>query len=307
MKKTAIIFPGQGTQKFEMGKDFYEKKEFAKEIFDYSFSKNPSLENFLFKEENSLLSQTNYAQLGIITTEIAICHEVLKTIKVDGCAGFSLGEYSALWLSGFIGEKELLNLVDFRGNLMQNHQIEGTMYALLRTNIDDVKNLLCFCQENGLNLELANYNTKDQIVLSGLSEEFEKAKEFFEDFGIKKALELNVSGPFHSSFFQEVSEIYEKNLNEQNYFSKLVPTNDLYLNLTGKKYKQENLNKYLAEHLVKGVNWYPLIQEMINDGYDTFIEVGPGKVLSGFLKKIDKNVKIINVETVEDLEKLKEI
>ncbi|BCN28719.1 ACP S-malonyltransferase [Anaeromicropila herbilytica] len=306
MFKTAFIFPGQGSQYIGMARDFYEKLPECKEIFDIASRElNLDMQKLCF-EENELLNKTEYTQAAMLTSCVSILMAVLKSdVKPDIVAGLSLGEYSALVANGVFTFSEAVKLVRKRGIYME-HEVPngiGSMSAILGMDKEKVEEI---CQKVSKELnkvvEPANFNCPGQIVISGDKVAVLKANEKLKEAGAKRAIELNVSGPFHSSLLKGAGEKLAMELEKIELHDMNIP----YLsNVTGKIVSdKENIKKLLEEQVYKSVRWQECVENMINDGVERFIEIGPGKTLSGFIKKIDKTKEVINIEKLEDLEKL---
>lgn len=301
MSKVAFIFPGQGSQKAGMGKDFYEQSETAAKVFD----KASKLLNIDMKElcfqENELLDQTEYTQAALVTVCLSIS-EVLKErgFEPDVAAGLSLGEYCAIAASGGMSVDDAITTVRKRGILMQNAVPEGkgTMAAVLGVEAEVIERVL-----DGIEgASVANYNCPGQIVITGWKESVEKAAEALKAVGAKRVLPLNVSGPFHSPLLQEAGQELRQILNTVEMSSLQIP---YVTNVTAEYVRDINQTKdLLAKQVASGVRWQQSVENMIADGVDTFVEVGPGRTLAGFMKKINKDVKVYNVGIWEDVDKV---
>ncbi|MGL4590071.1 MAG: ACP S-malonyltransferase [Mycoplasmatales bacterium] len=303
MSKVAIVFPGQGSQYFQMGFDFFNEPNCTKyqEIQSLLFAKNPNLKACLYEEETVALNETQNAQLGILGMELGIFAQISEKIKPDAVAGFSLGEYSALCASGIFSVEEIIEIVAIRSKLMHESQVAGEMHAVLKVTYEE---LVAHLKAIDSKLEVANYNTEQQVILSGTSDDFMRDLPKLKELGVRKIMKLKVAGPFHSSLYRETSELFKVELSK---FKADAPKTDLYLNTTAQKYTTENIEEQMVKHLITGVNWYPQIKQMIADGITTFIEIGPGNTLSGMIKKIDSNVEVINIEKLEDIQKVEEL
>ena len=283
MGKIAFIYPGQGAQKIGMGKDFYETKPNARRIFDEADKVlDFDIKNICF-EENELINNTKYTQAALVTTCLAITKEVENLgIKPDVAAGLSLGEYAAIVAAHGMTEKEAIVAVRKRGIFMDeavptdNPKKAGAMAAVLGMETSKIEELILDIED----VDIANYNCPGQTVITGLKPAVEKAAKVLNESGAKRVIELNVSGPFHSKFLKTAGEKMSVELEK--------------INLT-------------ELEISSPVKWEQSVRNMINNGVDTFVEIGPGKTLAGFIRKIDRNVKCINISTVDDLDKLKEI
>ena len=300
--KTAFIFPGQGAQSVGMGKDLYEKYDEIKKI--YEEAKNLTeidIAKLTFDSEESELFQTKNTQLAILVMSIAIL-EVLKKngIQAEYTAGLSLGEYSALYCSGAIDFENVIKIVKKRGELMQELVPEGkwSMAAVLGLEDEKVEEI-CKKVSEGFVLP-ANYNCPGQVAISGDQKGVEIAMQKLKEVGAKRCIELKTAGPFHTEKLSDASNELRKELDK---IEVKIPTIEVVKNLDAKPYSgDENIREILAKHVINPVRFSDSIKYMINQGVDTFVEIGPGKVLTGFVKKVDKNVNCININNVESLQ-----
>ncbi len=296
--KTAFLFPGQGAQKCGMGESFAKYDEAAKKVYENaSRLLDLNMEELVFTE-NKKLDMTEYTQAAMVTTGIAMLKVIEKTaLKADVCAGLSLGEYEALYLAGAISEEDAIVLARHRGKLMQEAVPlgVGTMAAVLNLDAAVIED----CLKDIENVWIANYNCPGQIVISGTVEAVEKAGEKLKEAGAKRVLPLNVSGPFHSGLLKPAGDkLYEylRNIEIKN------PTIPYVANYTAEfVYDDKDIKELLRKQVFGSVRFEQSIRNMLKEGVDTFIEIGPGKVLSGFVKKIDKEAKVYSIETVEDM------
>ena len=296
--KIAFLFPGQGAQKCGMGESFAKYDEAAKKVYENaSRLLDLDMEELVFTE-NKKLDMTEYTQAAMVTTGIAMLKVIEKTaLKADVCAGLSLGEYEALYLAGAISEEDAIVLARHRGKLMQEAVPlgVGTMAAVLNLDAAVIED----CLKDIENVWIANYNCPGQIVISGTVEAVEKAGEKLKEAGAKRVLPLNVSGPFHSGLLKPAGDkLYEylKNVEIKK------PTIPYVANYTAEfVYDDKDIKELLRKQVFGSVRFEQSIRNMLKEGVDTFIEIGPGKVLSGFVKKIDKEAKVYSIETVEDM------
>ena len=296
--KTAFLFPGQGAQKCSMGESFAKYDEAAKKVYENaSRLLGLDMEELVFTE-NKKLDMTEYTQAAMVTTGIAMLKVIEKTaLKADVCAGLSLGEYEALYLAGAISEEDAIVLARHRGKLMQEAVPlgVGTMAAVLNLDAAVIED----CLKDIENVWIANYNCPGQIVISGTVEAVEKAGEKLKEAGAKRVLPLNVSGPFHSGLLKSAGDkLYEylKNVEIKK------PTIPYVANYTAEFVcDDKDIKELLRKQVFGSVRFEQSIRNMLKEGVDTFIEIGPGKVLSGFVKKIDKEAKVYSIETVEDM------
>ncbi len=304
MSKTAIIFPGQGSQYVGMAKDFYDSYEDSKKIFDDADSVlDIDLKKICF-EENEDINKTEFTQPAMVAAEVAIYEHVKNMgLRGDVFAGLSLGEYSALTACGAMDFKDAIRTVRQRGILMQNEVPlgEGAMAAVIATDADLIAKV---CEETPGNVQIANYNCPGQIVISGETEALDKAVEALTAAGAKRIVKLNVSGPFHSKMLEPAGEKlygYLKNVDIAEDFLPYVSNADACYVTDALKVKD-----LLRRQVYSSVRWQQSIEAMIAEGVDTFVEVGPGKTLSGFMRKINREMKCINIATVDDLKSASE-
>ena len=303
MSKTAFLFPGQGAQKTGMGQDFYEKFPSAREIFDQA-SQWLSLDmKELCFEKNDRLNLTEYTQAALVTTCLAMEKVVEEYgLRPDVTAGLSLGEYCAIAVSGGMSVQDAITTVRKRGILMEQAVPagEGSMAAVMGLDADKIQAVL-----GGMKAEIANYNCPGQIVITGPKAAVEEASVKLKEAGARRVLPLKVSGPFHSSMLQNAGKELEKELSKVEFSSLKIPyvTNVTAQYVTDFKETKD----LLAKQISSSVRWQQSVEKMLEDGVDTFVEIGPGKTLTGFMKKIAPDAKAYNIQKVEDLELLPEI
>lgn len=299
--KTAWIFPGQGAQKCGMGKDFYEKSTAARQIYDEA-SRLLGLDMAaLCFEENERLDQTEYTQAALVTTCLAMAEALRDVLPApDVTAGLSLGEYCAIAAAGGMRTEDAVTTVRKRGIFMQNAVPDGkgAMSAVLGLTGDQIEAAIAGLE----GVYIANYNCPGQIVITGFAQGVEKASEVLLEAGAKRVLPLKVSGPFHSPMMKEAGEKLEQVLQE----IELSPLRIPYVTNVTAEYVKEisDTRKLLKEQVASSVRWQQSMERMIADGVTTFIEIGPGRTLAGFLKKISRDAKVINIAAWEDQEKL---
>ena len=302
----AFIYAGQGSQFEGMGKELYNSNKIFKDVYDEIDIEN-KIKNISFNSSIEELSKTENTQPAMVLFAIAMT-EVLKSegIIPEMVAGLSLGEYSALYAAGVFGKKQAIDLVSFRGNAMANacKDIECGMSAVLGLDRESLKDACSKSKELGV-CEIANYNCPGQLIISGNKEAVEKAGEYAKENGAKRVIPLNVSGPFHTSLMKNAGDkLRDLFLGES--FSKIqIP---VVFNTTANILQEnENIKELLEKQVQSSVYFEDSIRYMIASGIDTFLEIGPGKVLSGFIKKISRDVKIYQVQDLQSLEKCIEI
>lgn len=297
MNKTAFIFPGQGAQKCGMGKDFYENSELAKEIFDTATAELGLDMTKLCFEENEQLDQTEYTQAAMVTACLAMTAEIEKRgLTPDVTAGLSLGEYCAISAAGGMQPKDAISLVRKRGILMQNTVPagEGAMAAILGLDGETVEKVT----EEIPGASVANYNCPGQIVITGEEAAVEKAGAALKEAGAKRVVPLKVSGPFHSAMLtgagEKLAEVLENTKLQEFSIPYVTNVTADYVTTT------EPVKELLKKQVSSSVRWQQSIERLIADGYDEFVEIGPGHTLSGFMRKINRDVKTVSIEKLED-------
>ncbi|MCQ2081948.1 MAG: ACP S-malonyltransferase [Lachnospiraceae bacterium] len=301
MSKIAFLFPGQGAQVVGMGKDFYDQFEVSKKIFDLASEASGLDVPKLCFTENEELNITEYTQTALLATEIAILKVVLeKGIKPDYAAGLSLGEYGAVSTAGAIEDKDLFSLIRKRGIYMQEaYPVGGAMMAVLGLDADTIAKI---CEETEGIVSIANDNCPGQIVITGEEAAVLKAGEKLTEAGAKRCIQLKVSGPFHSALLKNAADQLRDELKNVEIKDIKVP----YIsNVNAEVIEDKSLIKeLLANQVCSQVRFRETILLLKELGVTTFVEIGPGKTLAGFVKKTDKELEVINIATVEDLEKL---
>ena len=300
MSKTAFIYPGQGAQKAGMGADFYENSEIARYIFDQAGEELGLDMKALCFEENDKLDLTEYTQAAMVTTCLAMTRVAEnKGLKADVTAGLSLGEYPAIAIAGGMNDMDAIRLVRKRGILMQNTVPagEGAMCAVISMDAEKIEEVI----EPIADVSVANYNCPGQIVIGGEVAAVDKAAEVALELKAKRVVPLNVSGPFHTSLLEPASKKLAEKLNQVSFGNMNIP---VVFNTTAKELQpDETISGLLTKQIMSSVYLEDSIRYMIDRGIDTFLEIGPGKVLSGFIKKISKDVSIYQVEDVASLTK----
>lgn len=304
--KTAFLFPGQGAQFIGMGKDICEKYEEANKVYEEA-SKilGINVKKMCFEGTEEELNKTQNTQIGIAVTSLAIL-EVLKSkgVKADISVGLSLGEYVALIYSGYISFEDGMKLLEKRGYYMANFLPEGNfeMAAVIGLDSSIIENVCEKIRTNGKFVVPANYNYSDQTVISGESEGIEEAIMQLNNLNAKRVIKLKTSGPFHTEKLNKARELFSKEL-EKASFS--INENKVIKNIDGDFYKKDdNIKDILANHIVSSVRFDKAIKKMKDEEIDTFVEIGPGKALSGFVKKELKGeeIKVFSVSDVKSLD-----
>ena len=304
MSRIAFIFPGQGAQTAGMGKDFYEQTETAKGVFDEATRLLGFSMPELCFEPNDRLDITEYTQAAMVTTSIAMMKVFTERtgITPSVAAGLSLGEYPAMAAAGVMSEDDAIRTVRQRGILMQEAVPAGlgAMSAVLAMDAAKIEEVI----EPIEGVQIANYNCPGQIVISGKTEAVEEASRKLAEAGAKRVIPLKVSGPFHSAMLTQAGEKLGKVLETVEVHTPVIP---YVANVTAEYVTDAaDVKPLLVRQVSSSVRWEQSIRRMLENGVDTFIEIGPGRTLTGFMKKIDRNAKAMNIEKLEDIEKVKE-
>lgn len=307
MSKIAFIFPGQGAQYIGMAMDFVKSNtELENILTSFDEKNNTNLYKIMSEGPEEKLKETKFTQPAILFHSIAAMKTVLKEINIipDYVAGHSLGEFSALVANGVLTLEDAMYLVHKRGEFMikANEGKPFAMAAIIGLSPDEVKDI---CEEaSKVDIVIAaNFNTPVQTVISGSKAGVEKACEIANEKNAKRVVPLVVGGPFHSPLIQKAATWLSEEMNEINFNETTIPvvSNVFAKPVTNTK----DIKNNLAKQVTSSVLWVDSIKFMIEDGVDTFIEFGPKKVLAGMLKKIDKNVKVISIDTIETFELVK--
>ncbi|EHI70995.1 ACP S-malonyltransferase [Streptococcus ictaluri] len=301
MTKTAFLFAGQGSQKPGMARDFYDQFAVAKEVFEEASQLLGYDLRHIIDHEADRLNQTVYTQPAVLTTSIAI-YRVLESLgqKADMVAGLSLGEYSALVASGALDFADAIKLVAKRGRFMQEAAPVGfgKMVAVLNTDAVLIEEACDKASDLGV-VSPANYNTPGQIVIGGESEAVNAALVYLKSKGSKHLIPLKVSGPFHTTLLKEASQRLAKELEQVTFKPFQIP---LVGNTEAAIMSQEAIPSLLARQVMEPVRFYDSIDTLKNLGMTEVIEIGPGNVLAGFMKKIDKQIPCSTIDDVDSLQ-----
>ena len=305
----SVIFPGQGSQSVAMGKEFYEKYDFVKDLFKQADEAlDIPLSKLILEGPKEELDLTTNTQPAIFLISYSIFQVIQKEFnlnlnKARFFAGHSLGEYSAIACAGYLDFQDTIKILKIRGSAMQNSvpKGEGGMTAVLGVKIEDIEKILRENQNN-FKVEIANDNSEGQLVLSGKIHDLEKLSSILKEKKIKN-IRLPVSAPFHCSLMNKATEIMKEELSKLNFKKGLNP---LISNITADEiFNADELKNLLIKQIENKVRWRESVINMINKGVDQFIEIGPGKVLSGLVKRIDKTVQVNSINNEEEIKEIK--
>ena len=305
----SVIFPGQGSQSVEMGKEFYEKYDIVKALFkEADEALNMSLSKIILKGPKEELDLTANTQPAIFLISYSIFQVIKKKFDIDlnkakFFSGHSLGEYSAIACAGYLDFQDTIKILKIRGNAMQNSvpKGEGGMIAVLGSKIEEIENLLNE-NKNNFKVEIANDNSDGQIVLSGKLQDLEKLSFLLKEKKVKN-IKLPVSAPFHCSLMNKATDTMKHELSKLNFKN---GANPLISNITADEiFNADGLKNLLIKQIENRVRWRESVIYMINKGVNQFLEIGPGKVLSGLVKRINKEVKVSSINSEEEIKNIK--
>jgi [acyl-carrier-protein] S-malonyltransferase len=298
--KRAFLFVGQGSQKVGMGHSVYSTYPQAQAIYDQC-NLDFDVKSICFEGPEEKLNDTAYTQVCLLVTSMAIA-EALRAegIEAQGVAGLSLGEYSALTYAKTFSLNEAIGIVRQRGQLMASALPAGSsgMSAVLGDQLNTIQTVLA--QDHGGLVEVANFNSPQQTVISGEWDALKKAEVELKAHGVSRIIPLKVTGAFHTSLLKPASQTLSTILDQVEVSSPSVP---VYFNVSG--HPESDIKKALTHQICSSVQWVTTIQTMIKDGFDTFIEIGPGKTLAGLVRQIDPSVQVYSVESAESIATLK--
>ncbi len=304
MSKIAIVFPGQGSQFTKMGADFANVSTEYQNVID-KLSKTDSKVLAAIDGEYDI-NQTRYAQLALFANQIGMYKHLTSLYDLKDCvyAGFSLGEFSAYVASEMINVDEGMDLVKERSKLMDSVQSTYVTRVVLGKTKEQLTNLVIQLNEQLDNpIIISNYNQEKQLLINFAEDDMSFITQQLTDNGVKRIIEIKVSGPFHTPIYNDAANqlaSFASNIKCKN-------TNNIYTNVDGKLIADRDFSQLLIDHMTSGVQWKTQIETMIADGVDTFVEIGAKSVVSALIKKIDRNVNVIKIETIEDIDKVEEL
>ncbi len=297
--KMVAIFPGQGSQYVGMGKDFYDKFNIVKELFEQASDVvSIDLKKLCFHGPENVLTSTQNVQPAVTLVNIA-CYEVLKryNVRFQAFAGHSLGEYSALYAAGVMTFSQVMELTKLRGAYMHEaaEKNPGAMAAIMNYPLDKLKKV---CEECGS--EVANINSEGQIIITGTVDEVQKTIDTCKKKGVKRCIMLKVSGPWHSKYMKSAQNKLDNVLSQHQFNDPTAPViSNVDADYLG---SGKEVRKKLASQVCRPVFWLQSMERLLQDGYDVFVEVGPKKVLSGLMRRINPGARVFQVEDTDSLE-----
>lgn len=303
MSKTAIIFSGQGSQQVKMGSSFHDSPIYQQTIAQIAKVRT-DLTYLLTTANKDEIDDTLNAQITLFANQISIYHELVHQFAIDDVvyAGFSLGEYTAMCASGVLGPLKMARVIDKRAQAMAKENNNGVMKAVIGLKYPELKEIVTNLNAaHKTNIQIANYNQENQIVLAGTSIDFAVIEAELQAHKVR-IIELPVSGAFHTDLYTECAKRFTEDIGNVDF----VPVSNLYSNVTANVITEIN-HEYLIKHMTTGVNWYLEVQQMIADGVDTFIEINEKSSLLPMIKRINRQVKLIHIATTDDLNKVEEL
>lgn len=304
--KIGFLYGGQGSQQENMGKDLYENYDYIKKFYD-GLNLNFDIRDYSFNKDLDTISETKYTQPIMVAFQIAVT-KILKDmgIKPDYVAGLSLGEYSALVASGVLNDVEAVKIAEYRGNAMTeaSSSFETGMIAVMGMELSKIEEVLNSINEEENRVEIANLNCPGQIVISGEASKILEATERLKEAGARRIRPLNVSGPFHTTYMKDVSEKLESYFKEYDFKEENIP---VVYNLLGTVKNDGNIKEIMTKQVMSTVRFQDSIEYMVEQGVDTFIEIGFKDVLKGFVRKINRDLKVYGANDTETINALKEV
>ncbi|RVU54833.1 ACP S-malonyltransferase [Anaerosphaera multitolerans] len=296
--KIAFLYGGQGSQKPGMGLDFYENSQAAKEFYD-SIDIEKNVKELSFFSDEKTLKETENTQVALVAFQIMVTKLLKeKGISPDATAGLSIGEYGALYSSGVLRAEDALKIAEFRGEAMKksSENIDTLMYAIVGSSEDIVSEVVTKHSDEKNFASISNLNCPGQIVISGERSAVLASVESLKEMG-SKAIELKVSGPFHTEYMKDAAKELE------NFFKTVdfkVETVDMYYNLTGKQRSDEDVKEMMIKQVMRTVRFEDALKNMVKDGVDLFVEIGFNNVLKGFMRKVDRKIKVSTISTYDE-------
>lgn len=298
--KIGFLYGGQGSQQAGMGKDLYENYDYIKEFYD-SINLDFDIKDYSFNKDLEIISETKYTQPIMVSFQIAVT-KILNNLGINPSfvAGLSIGEYSALVASGVLKDIDAIEIANIRGKSMTKASsgINTGMVAVMGLEKEKIENVLEKLSDDKNKVEIANLNCPGQIVISGEASKVEESIKELKEAGARRAIPLNVSGPFHTSYMEPVAKELEEVFKEYDFYDEKIP---VVYNLLGSVRNNEDIKTIMTKQVKSTVKFQESIEYMISQGVDTFIEIGFGDVIKGFLKKIDRKLKVYSINNIESI------
>ena len=302
--KIAFLYGGQGSQREAMGRDFYENFPLIREFYDSIDYLDLDLKEISFKAGEEEIKRTDLTQPLIVAYQIAITKQLISEgIKPDYLAGLSIGEYSALYAAGVLSEKDTLMISRHRGLIMEklSRGIDTAMLAVLGLSPGQVELVCKSVSKGGDLIEISNLNSPGQVIISGSYKGIERAKDILDKKGAKRLIELEVGGPFHTSYMEGASYSLRELFRSIDFKPARLP---IFYNLTGSKETYKDIKETMCQQVMKTVDFHSCLEAISKEGIDLFIEIGSRSVIKGLLKRVNRSARIISLEKSEDLEEL---